>query len=288
MSFEQIDERLFGIFGDAGWQFFFTITADADDIEDEQTVIGGYGAAALRNDVGMRDLALVANALDVIDDVASVFFESIVDARFEISLRAVVVYAQAAAYIKEGKAGAHFAEVDINAGGFDDGGFDLADIGDLAAEMEVEQLEGIFHAAFFEILNGFEGFADGKAEFGAVAAGGFPAAGATTGEFDANTDGGFDADAFGVFDDEFELGVFFDNGCDLAADFFGQHDHFNVFVVFEAVADDRRFVIGNGENGEEFGLGARFQTKLVSAAIAKDFLDNLALLIDFDGINATV
>jgi hypothetical protein len=152
----------------------------------------------------------------------------------------------------------------------------------------VQQFEAVFHAAIFEVLDCFERFADSKAEFGAITAGGFPTAGTTAGEFDANADGGFDADAFGMFDDEFEFGIFFDDGCDLPADFFGQHDHFDVFGVFEAVTDDGGGVVGDGEDGEEFGFRAGFETEFVGAAVAENFFDDLALLVDLDGIYAAV
>ncbi len=56
---------------------------------------------------------------------------------------------------------------------------------------------------------------------------------------------------FGMFDDQFEFCVFFDDGNDLAADFTGQHDHLDVLVVLEAIADDRSIVVGDGENGQQ-------------------------------------
>lgn len=170
MGFEKIDEGLFGIFRNGGREFFFTIAADAEDVEDEQTVIGRDGAAAFGDDVRVRDFGLVADALDVIDNVAGVFFECIVDARFKVGLRTIVIYAETAADVDVAKAGAGLFEIDINARGFDDGGFDLANVGDLAAEVEVGELEAIFHAALLEVLHGFQSFADGETEFGAITA----------------------------------------------------------------------------------------------------------------------
>ena len=61
--------------------------------------------------VGMRHLGFVADVLDVIDDVVGVFLQRVVDARFEIRLRAVVVDAQAAADVHVLQPGAARAAV---------------------------------------------------------------------------------------------------------------------------------------------------------------------------------
>ena len=120
---------------------------DAEDVEDEQAVVGDDGAAALRDDRRVRHAGLVAHRLQVIDDVVGVFLERVVGARLEVGLRAVVVDAEAAADVEVLQPGAGAGELDVDAGGFVQGALDDADVRDLAAEVEVEQLQAVGHAA---------------------------------------------------------------------------------------------------------------------------------------------
>ena len=73
---------------------------DAEDVEDQHAVVGDDRAAALRDDRRMLHAGVVAHRLDVVDDVVGVFLERVVDARFEVGLRPVVVDAQAAADVE--------------------------------------------------------------------------------------------------------------------------------------------------------------------------------------------
>jgi hypothetical protein len=91
-----------------------------------------------------------------------------------------------------------------------------------------------------------------------------------------------------MFLDQLQLSVFFDDGDDLAPNFLSEQNHLDVLIVLEAVADNRRFVVGDGEHREEFRLRTGFQAELVGAAVFENFLDHLALLIDLDGIDAAV
>ena len=52
-----------------------------------------------------------------------------------------------------------------------------------------------------------------------------------------------------MLDDELKLGELLYHRNDAPSDFLGQHHHFDVFVILEPVADNRRIVIGNRKNG---------------------------------------
>src|SRR5208283_129893 len=288
VGFQEVDQRLFDVVRQRGGHLLVAIASHAQDVEHQNAVIGGDGAAALGDDGRVRDLALIADVLDVIDDVVGVLLERVVDAGFEIGLRAVVIDAQAAADVEEFEAAAALLEIDVDAGGFDDRGLDVADVGDLTAEMEVQQLEAILQARGLECFEGADGLCDREAEFRAVPAGGFPAAGAAAGKLDADADLGPHADLLGVFEDQVELGVLFNDEDDAAADLAGQHHHLDVLVVLEAVADDRGLVVGDGHDGQQFGLGADLEAEAVLAAVFVDLLDDVALLVDLDGIDAAV
>src|SRR3954454_16293803 len=100
MCLKKIDQRLFGIIRHRRREFSFSETTNSKNVEDEDAVVGGNGPSALRDDVRMSHIAFVADALDVINDVASILLKRVIHARLEICLRAVVVDAQAAPYIE--------------------------------------------------------------------------------------------------------------------------------------------------------------------------------------------
>jgi hypothetical protein len=87
----------------------------------------------------------------------------------------------------------------------------------------------------------------------------------------------------------FELGELFDHRNDVLAELAGENHHLDEFVVLEAVADDRRFVsVGEREDGEQFRFTAGFETEVVFLAEVENFLDDVALLVHLDGIDAAV
>jgi hypothetical protein len=121
-------------------------------LKHQHAVIGGDGPPALGNNGGMRHADFVAHALDVIDDIVGVLLQRIVDAGFEVGLGAVIVDAQPAAHIQVAQAGAGAHQVDVHAHRLVHRGLDLPDVGDLAAEMEVEQVQAVSHARVFQLL----------------------------------------------------------------------------------------------------------------------------------------
>src|SRR5262249_23499912 len=78
------------------------------------------------------------------------------------------------------------------------------------------------------------------------------------------------------------------NGNDVLADLAGEHAHLDELVVLEAIANDRRLAVGQRQHGEQFRLGAGLQAELELLAKVEDLLDDLALLIELDGVDAEV
>ena len=144
---EQVEQRLLDVLGQLQRHVVFALAGHAQHAEHQRTVIGHDRAAAFGDDRGMRHAGFVAHALHVVDDVVGVFLQRVVGARFEIGLRAVVVDAQPAADVEVRQPGALPHQVDVDAHRFVQRAFDLADVRDLAAQVEVQQLEAIFHAA---------------------------------------------------------------------------------------------------------------------------------------------
>jgi hypothetical protein len=133
-------------------------------------VVGDDGAAALGNDGRVRDRCLVADRLDVVDDVVRVLLQRVVHARLEVRLRAVVIHAQPTADVEVLQPRPELRQLGVDAGRFVERAFDDADVGDLAAEMEVQELEAILHVPGAQLLQPAHDLGDGQAELRAEAA----------------------------------------------------------------------------------------------------------------------
>ncbi len=145
------------------------------------------------------------------------------------------------------------------------------------------------HAAAFQFFQAFENFGHGQPELRAVTAGRLPAAGAAGGQLHAHADFGSHADFFSIFQNQTQLGVFFDHRNDVAADFVGQHGRFDELGIFEAVADDRRIVARpSPPRPSNSGLLPASKTKLERLAEFQHFFHHLPLLVHLDRIHAAI
>src|SRR5262249_53783745 len=157
------------------------------------------------------------------------------------------------------------------------------------AEVEVQQLQAVGHAALLEVVDGLKHLGQGQAELAAEAGAVLPAAGAPRGQLDAHADDRPHLPLLGVADQGLQLGELLDDGDDVLADLAGQDGHLDELVVLEAVADDRRLqAVGHGQDGEQLGLGAGLQAEVERLAEVEDLLDDVALLVDLDGVDAAV
>ena len=104
----------------------------------------------------------------------------------------------------------------------------------------------------------------------------------------AQPDGRPHTDARGVPQDQLQLRIFFDHWNDVPPDLLGQHRHLDVFVVLEAIADDRRLVVRHGHDGHQLRLRAGFQAESEGTAEFQNLFDHLALLVHLDRVNAAV
>jgi hypothetical protein len=261
---------------------------DAEHVEHEHAVVRHDGAAALGHDRRVFDARVVAHRLDVIDDVVGVLLERVVHARLEVGLRPVVVHAQAAAHVDELEAGAFLHQFRVDARRLVERALDDADVRDLAAEVEVQELEAVLHAVGLEFLQTLADLGDREAELRAVPARRLPAAAATRGQLHAHADLRPHADLLRVLENQAELRVLLDDRDDLAAHLERQHRHLDELGVLEAVADDRRVVGRHRHHGQQFRLRSGFEAEAVRPAEVEHLLDDLALLVHLDRVDAEV
>ena len=128
-----------------------------------------------------------------------------------------------------------------------------------------------------------------EAELRAVAARGFPAAGAARRQARPHADARPDLGLLGDALDEPQLGRLLDHQDDRAAELRGQERGLDVLLVLVAVADDERLlVLEQRHDRQELGLRARLEAEVVGPAVLDDPLDQVALLVDLDRIDAAV
>ena len=285
---DQVGDRLLEVVADLGRHALLAELRHAEHVEHEQAVVRGNRAAALGHDRRVRHAGLVADLLQVVHHVVGVLLQRVVHARLEVGLRAVVVDAEPAADVHVLEPGARLVQLAVDARRLDQRALDDADVGDLAAEVEVQQLEAVGHAARLQLLEPAHDLGDRQAELRAVAARTLPPAAAAGRELDAEADLRPHADLLGVLEDQAELGVLLDDGDDVAPDLLGQHRHLDELGVLEAVADDRDVVGGQRRHRHQLGLAAGLDAEVVGAAELQHFLDDLALLVHLDRVHARV
>jgi len=171
-----------------------------------------------------------------------------------------------------------------------DGSLDIADLSDLAPDVEVDHIEAVGHPVLPEVLNGVEEFGHTEPEFGAHPARAFPAAGALCARLGANPDAGSHVVLFRVADDPLEVTEALNYGDDVPTELGGQDHGLDELAVLESVADDghRGQVFGEPENGKKLWLAPGFETEPEFFPDVTDFLAELSLLIDLDGVHAAI
>ncbi len=120
-------------------------------------------------------------------------------------------------------------QLDVHPRRFVQRALDDADVRDLAAEMEMEELEAVLHAARLQLFEPAQNLSDREAELGPIAAGRLPASAAPGRELDPHADRRPDPHLLGVLENQIELRVFLDDRDDVAADLLRQHRHLDEF-----------------------------------------------------------
>ncbi len=138
-------------------------------LEHEHRVVRGDGSPALADDRGNRHVALRARGLDVRDHVGCVLLELVVLRGVEVDLRPVVVDREAAADVEVAHLAAHLRQLDVDVRGFLHRVLDRDDARDLAADVEVQELQTVEHAALSQAIDDLDHLRAVEAELGAVA-----------------------------------------------------------------------------------------------------------------------
>src|SRR5206468_1644451 len=84
------------------------------------------------------------------------FLERVIDRGFEVSLRAIVVNAKAAADVEQANAAANACQLDIDPRRLGQGVLDAANVRNLAAEMEMHELQAVGQVPLLQVLERFQ------------------------------------------------------------------------------------------------------------------------------------
>src|SRR5205823_1663030 len=209
--------------------------------------------------------------------------------RFEVRLRTVVIDAQAAADVEVARLGPDSRQLHENPGRLRQGAFDVANVSDLASQVEMDQLEAIGQLAFLQVIKGLKHFRQGQTEFGAEPGAVLPPPRSPRRQFDPHSDQRLDVQLLRIADDRLQLAEFFDDRNDLLADLASQDGHLDEFVVFEAVADDRHLQpVGLSQDHQQLGFRSRLQAEVERTPEIEKLFDHVPLLVHFDRVNAAV
>ena len=192
-------------------------------------------------------------------DVVGVLLHRVVHRRGEVGLRAVVVDAQAAAHVEVLQRRAQLAQLDVEAARLAQRVLDAADGGDLAAEVEVQQLEAVEQVV---ARAGSRSPRPSRAATGRTSSGRRPtpptcprrAADSLT----RMPMRGRTPILLGDLGDQRQLGRLLDDEDDRAAQLRGEQRGLDVLLVLVAVADDQRLlVVEQRHDREQLGLASR-------------------------------
>ena len=165
----------------------------AHDLEHQDRVLGRDRPAALADDGGHGHVCLDARGLHMGHDVRRVLLELIVLGGVKVGLRTVVVHGKPAADVDVPHLTTELRQLDVDVRCFLHRIFDGNDARDLAADVEMQELQAVEHLELAQAIHDLDDFGGGEPEFGAIASGIRPASHAFGGQLGAHAEHGFDA-----------------------------------------------------------------------------------------------
>ena len=254
-------------------------------VQNEHTVMGGKGTSALGNQIGVGDLVGLCCLGKGVHAVVHIFLDAVVDAAFAVAAAcAVIVDTQSAAAVHKLDVEAHGMELYVKLCRLAEGCADAAYLGNLAADMEMNQFQAVAQAHLIEQLQGHEQFGGVEAELAGIAAALAPFSCAAAGQFDADAQVGAHTQLLCRFGDNLHLGQFFHYQEHTFAHLLGQKGQLDEVLVLVPVADDEAVAVHvGGQDSMQLWLGACFQPQVIALAVADDFFHHGTHLVHLNG-----
>ena len=186
-------------------------------------MVGGQRPPAFRNQVRMREIVFIGSVDESIDTVVHIFLNGVVHRTFAIAgACTVVVYSQSATAIHELHIITQMMELDVKLRSFAQGGLYAAYLGNLAADVEMDKFQAVFHTFGFQHVECFQQFTGRQTELAGISAAFFPFPAARRSQFDTDTDIGSYVEFLGNLVDGVQLVEFLYHQEDAFAHLLGQ------------------------------------------------------------------
>ncbi len=262
---------------------------DVDHLEQEQRVVRGEGAPRLADQVRHRLLVLAAGLAQRVHDVVGVFLQRVVHAGVRRGVGAVVVHAQPAADVHVGDVHAHLAQFHVEPRDLLQPRLDEPDVGDLRAEMEMDEPQDVEAAEAAELLDGLHELRRVEPELRLLAAALRPPAESARGELDAHARRGRHLHLVGHLQQHVDLAQLLDDDEHLVAELLPHQGEAHELLVLVTVAHDHVVgVLGEPEHRLQLRLAPTLETHAVRGAELHDLLHHVPLLVDLDRIDRGV
>ena len=259
------------------------------DIEEQHRIIGDDGPAGFCDDSRMRDLIFPEYRDNGLDDIVAVFFDAVVTAGGEIGLRAVVVDGKTAAEVDEGHVRPFIDQLFIDPAGLHCAGADVADIGDLRADVVMEKLQAIEHFLLLQAIQDIHHMAHVQTENAGVAAGFRPVPLSLGRQLDAQPQIRLDAQILRPFYDQVDFPGDLDYEEALKAHLDRVQAQIDELFILIAIADQAGVaVVEHGDGGDQLRLAACLKAMVVFPAELRHRLQDLLLLIHLDRVNSFI
>jgi hypothetical protein len=148
-----------------------------DHLGDQRGVMGGQRPARLAEQVWVRQILFGADFPERLDHVVGVFPHAVVHRAIAARAGPLVIHPQPAADIHPLQADAQPPQIGVVAPHFPQAAPNVVDVGDLRAQVGVQQGQAVRHAALPQAAHGVQHLAGRQAELGFLAAGVLPLAG---------------------------------------------------------------------------------------------------------------
>ena len=260
---------------------------DLGDVDHHHGVVRGHRAAGLGDHARLGQAVFGAGLLQRLHQGLRELLEPVVDRAGAARAGAFVVDAQAAAGIHEADQAAGLAQLDEIAHRLAHAGGDVAQVGDLRAHVEMQQLQAVELAGGAQALDQIQHLARRQPELGLVAAGVLPLAGAQGGQPQAHADARLNAELGRFLQDHVELGRLFDHDGGVEAEALAEQGQMDELAVLVAVADDHAAGLGQRQHRHQLGLGAGLEAELLVAGRGQH-ASHAVMLVDLDRVDRGV
>ena len=176
-------------------------------------------------------------------------------------------------------------ELNIELRCLSEGCLNAAYLGYLATDMEMDELETVFHVQLLQLLQCGEELRTGESELAGVAAALLPFSASRRGELDAHAEVRTHTEFLGCLRDDVYLVELLHHDEDALAHLLCEEGELDVALVFVSVADYERVALTlHGDDGMELRLGTGLKTEVELAAMADDLFHHGLHLVHLDRI----